>query len=190
MKATVFALCVVYALCAPTQSIDNYISPPTVTVQQDGQNLTKYVRHAHRASLNFACNIDRITVTPRFDALPAGFAEPLTQEELEDHLGEPSNIEWAHVMQQFFQSTDPRGQDRQLGTVGGDLGEFLTVLNAIEQETQKEYSSAEVLHIFKRYLTAMSREKFFFAIDLDAIESFKTACGCPQLNIADPPESK
>ena len=105
-------------------------------------------------------------------------------------------------MQQFFQSTDPRGQDRQLGTVGGDLGEphlkllvfklhlgeFLTVLNAIEQETQKEYSSAEVLHIFKRYLTAMSREKFFFAIDLDAIESFKTACGCPQLNIADPPE--
>eukprot|EP00300_Choanocystis_sp_HF-7_P036665 c52540_g1_i1.p1 GENE.c52540_g1_i1~~c52540_g1_i1.p1 ORF type:complete len:350 (-),score=69.36 c52540_g1_i1:20-1069(-) len=189
MNLVVLSVCVVCAFGAPA-SIDTYLAPAVITVDNNGQNLTKYVHHAHRASLNFACNIDRITVTPRFEAFSAGFEEPLTQEELEDHIGDPNSIEWAHSLQMYFQSTDPRGQERQLGTVGGDLGEFLIVLAAIEQEKGKTFAAPEVLHFFRRYLTAMSREKFFFDIDLSAIENLKKACGCPQLNIADPPESK
>jgi len=42
----------------------------------------------------------------------------------------------------------------------------------------------------KMYLTVMSKEKFFFSIDGPAIATFKKACGCPNLNIADPPDSK
>jgi hypothetical protein len=68
--------------------------------------------------------VDRVTVTPNFDTIAVGFEDPLTQAELEDHIGDSSNIEWAHVMQMFFASTDPRGQERQLGTLGGDLGSF------------------------------------------------------------------
>jgi len=176
------------ALAAPTDSSDKFISTPTVTV--DSNNVTKYLKASHRASLNFACHIDRITVTPNFDSFAVGFEDPLTQVELEDHLGEPENIEWAHVPQMFFDGIDSRGQDRQLGTLGGDLGEFLIVLAAVEAQTGKTFTKGQVLQQFKIYLTVMSREKFFFSIDADGIENLKKACGCPQLNIADPADSK
>jgi hypothetical protein len=176
------------ALATPVDTNDKYIATPTVVVPNN--NVTKYLLHAHRASLNFACAIQRITVTPNFDSFAVGFEDPLTQIELEDHLGEPENIEWAHVPQMFFESTDPRGQDRQLGTLGSDLGEFLLVLAAVEAQTGKVFTKGQVLQQFKIYLTVMSREKFYFSIDNSGIEHLKQACGCPQLNIADPPESK
>jgi hypothetical protein len=153
-------------------------------------NVTKYIRSSHRASLNFACHIDRITVTPNFDSFAVGFEDPLTQVELEDHLGEPENIQWAHVPQMHFEGIDSRGQERELGTLGGDLGEFLVVLAAVEAQTGKTFTKGEVHHQFKIYLTVMSRDKFYFSIDGEGIENLKKACGCPQLNIADPPESK
>jgi len=187
--ALVLALCV-SALATPVTTVDNYVSPPTISVVNELGNITKYVKAAHRASLNFACQVDRITVTPNFQSFATGFTDPITQVELEDHLGEPSNIEWAHVMQQFFESTDPRGQDRQLGTLGGDLGEFLIVLAAIESQLSKQFAPEDVLMKFRSYLTVMSREKFYFDIDIPAIENLKAACGCPNLNIADPPDSK
>jgi hypothetical protein len=190
MRALVLALACVLAAATPVENIDNYVAPPTIEIASPPGNITKYVKHVHRASLNFACNIDRITVTPNFDQLPAGFEDPLSQIELEDHIGEPSNIEWAHVMQMPFASTDSRGQERQLGTLGGDLGEFLIVLNAIEKETGVEFGAAQVLHKLKLYLTVMSKDKFYFDTDLSAIANLKKACVCPQLNIADPPESK
>jgi len=153
-------------------------------------NITKYLKHAHRASLNFACQVPRITVTPNFESISAGFEDPLTQIELEDHLGEPTSIEWAHVMQSYFGSIDPRGQDRQLATLGGDLGEFLIVMSAIEKQLAMTFNETVVLHKLRIYLTVMSREKFYFDIDSAAIAHFKSVCNCPQLNIADPPESK
>jgi hypothetical protein len=187
MRAVLFALSCVLAAASP---VDNYVAPPTIEIPSGSANITKYLKHAHRASLNFACTIDRITVSPNFDQLAAGFEDPITQVELEDHIGEPNNIEWAHVMQMFFASTDPRGQERQLGTLGGDLGEFLIVLAAIEAETSQSFSGAQVLHRFKTYLTVMSKDKFYFDTDAAAINTFKKACHCPQLNIADPPDSK
>jgi len=189
------AVCVGVVLSAPidtTQApsaIDQFESTPTIVVPSDIGNVTKYVKAAHRASLNFACNIDRITVTLS-QAATTGFPDPITQVELEDHLGEPTNIEWAHVMQQFFESTDPRGQERQLGTLGGDLGEFLIVLQAIETQLGKEFSPEDVLLKFRSYLTVMSRDKFYYDIDTAAVDTLKSFCGCPNLNIADPPDSK
>jgi len=181
-------LCISSVSAVPVGSIDKYIDPPTVTIPKS--NVSKYLSHAHRATLNFACPVERITVTPNFDSIAVGFDDPLTQIELEDHLGEPSNIEWAHAMQMYFQSTDPRGQERQLGTLGGDLGEFLLVLGAIEEQTGVVLTKSQVLNQFRTYLTVMSREKFYFDIDVAGIQNLKKACGCPQLNIADPPESK
>jgi len=187
MKTIVLCLIFAVALGAPANNIDNYVAPIAINVTG---GVMKYVSHAHRASLNFACNIDRITVTPNFDSFSAGFEDPLTQSELEDHIGEPTNIEWTHVMQQSFGSIDPRGQERQLGTLGGDLGEFLIVLGAIEANSGKNFSSAQVLHKFKTYLTVMSKDKFYFDTDVNGLNNFKKACSCPQLNIADPPDSK
>jgi len=188
MRCVFLSLLLAGVLAAP--QIDNYLAPPTTSVPHSAGNITKYVKHAHRATLNFVCNVERITVTPNFDGYSAGFADPLTQIELEDHLGEPENIEWAHVMQQFFEGTDSRGQERQLGTLGGDLGEFLIVLGAMEAQLGKTFSAPEVMHKFRGYLTVMSREKFYFDIDIPAINNLKKACHCPQLNIADPPDAK
>jgi hypothetical protein len=185
--------CALLVAAAPSHPDELVISPPTYTLP-NRDNATRYVKHAHRASLNFACAVDRITVTPNFADYSAGFEDPLTQIELEDHLGEVTNIEWAHVMQHFFASTDSRAQERQLGTLGGDLGEFLTVLAAIEKvNTDKgdaELTKDEVITMFRKYLTVMSRAKFYFDTDVSGINNFKERCGCPQLNIADPPDAK
>jgi hypothetical protein len=182
-------LLVILCLGHTVSTSENTLSPPTITIEGN-PNITKYLQHGHRASLNYACQIDRISVTPNFDSFAVGFENPLTQVELEDHLGEPSNIEWAHVMQKFFSSTDPRGQERQMGTLGGDLGEFLIVLAAIEKHAGIKFNETEVTHKLKIYLTVMSRDKFYYDTDISAINFFKSVCNCPQLNIADPPESK
>jgi hypothetical protein len=191
MRALLVGLACVLAAAAPIEDkIDNLVTPPTIQVPNGDANITKYVKHAHRASLNFACAVERITVTPNFEQYSAGFEDPISQIELEDHIGEPINIEWAHTMQSFFASTDPRGQERQLGTLGGDLGEFLIILASIEAETQEKFTPSQVLHKLKTYLTVMSKDKFYFDTDMSAINTLKGACHCPQLNIADPPDSK
>jgi hypothetical protein len=75
-----------------------------------------------------------------------------------------------------------------IGYFGIFLGEFLLVLAAIEAQTGQTFTTAEVLHKFKVYLTVMSKDKFYFSTDSSAVTHFKGACGCPQLNIADPPD--
>jgi len=189
MKAFLLCLVCTAVFADPTDNSGNTLNPQTIVVSSD-PTVTKYLKAYHRATLNFACKVDRITITPNFDSFAVGFEDPITQAELEDHIGEPDNIEWAHVLQIFFASTDPRGQERELGTLGGDLGEFLLVLAAIEAQTGQTFSSAQVLHKLKVYLTVMSKDKFYFSTDASAINYFKTKCGCPQLNIADPPDSK
>jgi hypothetical protein len=188
MKVVVlFALAV-----AVLASEENVLQPKIVEVPVPAQNATeaRYVKHAHRATLNFACPVDSIVVTPNFDNINPSVVDPIVQVELEDHLGEVGSIQWAHILQTYFQGTDPRGQERELSALGGDLGEFLIVLAAIEAELGSEFSADEVENKLKTYLTVMSKEKFFYSIDAAAIEVFKKFCGCPNLNIADPPDAK
>jgi len=181
------------ALIAVVCASDNILQPTTVNVTTARNTTeTRFVKHAHRATLNFACPIDSISVVPFEEAgHEAPFVDDaIVQTELEDHLGEVGAIQWAHVLQTHFQSTDPRGQDRELATIGGDLGEFLMVLGAMESTMSEEISAEDTHTKFKAYLTAMSKEKFFFNIDSDGIDAFKKYCGCPNLNIADPPDAK
>merc|ERR1711907_247818 len=188
MKAVVLLALAVAVLA----SEENVLQPKIVEVPVPARNATetRYVKHAHRATLNFACPVDSIVVTPNFDNIDPSVVDPIVQVELEDHLGEVGSIQWAHTLQTYFQSTDPRGQERELTTLGGDLGEFLMVLGAIESEQSKEFSATEVTEALKLSLTVMSKEKLFFSIDAPAIENFKKFCGCPNLNIAAPPDAK
>lgn len=189
--AMLVALIVGVCVAAPAADEESpLVEPKTITVTGAEANTTRYLKHAHRATLNFACPIDSIVVTPNFDTINPDVTDPIVQVELEDHLGEVGSIQWAHTMQTFFQSTDPRGQERELSTLGGDLGEFLMVMGAIESEQSVEFSKDDVTAKLALYLAVMSKEKFFFSIDAPAIETFKTYCGCPNLNIADPPDAK
>merc|ERR1712226_1386173 len=188
MKAVVLLALAVAVLA----SEENVLQPQIVEVPVPARNATeaRYVKHAHRATLNFACPVGSIVVTPNFDNIDPSVVDPIVQVELEDHLGEVGSIQWAHIMQTYFQGTDPRGQERELSALGGDLGEFLIVLGAIEAELGSEFTAEEVETKLKTYLTVMSKEKFFYSIDAPAIEVFKKFCGCPNLNIADPPDAK
>merc|ERR1712023_292249 len=188
MKAVVLLALAVAVLA----SEENVLQPKIVEVPVPARNATetRYVKHAHRATLNFACPVDSIVVTPNFDNIDPSVVDPIVQVELEDHLGEVGSIQWAHILQTYFQGTDPRGQERELSALGGDLGEFLIVLGAIEAELGSEFTAEEVETKLKTYLTVMSKEKFFYSIDAPAIEVFKKFCGCPNLNIADPPDAK
>jgi hypothetical protein len=191
MKIAALCLLAVVVSAAPAND-----APKTLEVASGKPTPTsnateiRYVKHAHRASLNFACPVDSIVVTPNFDLVSPDVADAITQIELEDHLGEVDSIQWGHTLQNYFQGTDPRGQERELATLGGDLGEFLMVLGAIEAEQSVEFTPEDVEAKLKMYLTVMSKEKFFFSIDGPAIATFKKACGCPNLNIADPPDAK
>merc|ERR1711907_360505 len=126
MKAVVLLALAVAVLA----SEENVLQPKIVEVPVPARNATetRYVKHAHRATLNFACPVDSIVVTPNFDNIDPSVEDPIVQVELEDHLGEVGSIQWAHIMQTYFQGTDPRGQERELSALGGDLGEFLIVL--------------------------------------------------------------
>jgi len=191
-EETMKAVVLLALAAAVLASEENVLQPKIVEVPVPARNATetRYVKHAHRATLNFACPVDSIVVTPNFDNIDPSVVDPIVQVELEDHLGEVGSIQWAHIMQTYFQGTDPRGQERELSALGGDLGEFLIVLGAIEAELGSEFTAEEVETKLKTYLTVMSKEKFFYSIDAPAIEVFKKFCGCPNLNIADPPDAK
>merc|ERR1711998_496585 len=176
-EETMKAVVLLALAAAVLASEENVLQPKIVEVPVPARNATetRYVKHAHRATLNFACPVDSIVVTPNFDNIDPSVVDPIVQVELEDHLGEVGSIQWAHIMQTYFQGTDPRGQERELSALGGDLGEFLIVLGAIEAELGSEFTAEEVETKLKTYLTVMSKEKFFW---------------CPNLNIADPPDAK
>jgi len=169
MKIAALCLLAVVVSAAPAndapKTLEVVSGKPTPT-----SNATeiRYVKHAHRASLNFACPVDSIVVTPNFDLVSPDVADAITQIELEDHLGEVDSIQWGHTLQNYF----------------------LMVLGAIEAEQSVEFTPEDVEAKLKMYLTVMSKEKFFFSIDAPAIATFKKACGCPNLNIADPPDAK
>merc|ERR1711991_561642 len=86
MKAVVLLALAVAVLA----SEENVLQPKIVEVPVPARNATetRYVKHAHRATLNFACPVDSIVVTPNFDNIDPSVVDPIVQVELEDHLGE------------------------------------------------------------------------------------------------------
>jgi hypothetical protein len=118
-----FVFCIAIAFCRRDQVRQGFPSGDfELCLQCAVCKIISFPTSSAFSNLFVPSQVERITVTPNFDSIAVGFEDPLTQAELEDHLGEPTNIEWAHVMQMYFGSTDPRGQERQLGTLGGDLG--------------------------------------------------------------------
>jgi rhodanese-related sulfurtransferase len=94
-------------------------------------------------------------------APPVASGGELTAARVEKHLGEASSVRFlklaALLLHGRLSCVDGRDDTGVVGTLGGDAGEFLLLLGAIERTSGKQFSAAEVQALFLRRLDAMGR---------------------------------
>jgi hypothetical protein len=132
---------------------------------------------------NFACKVDAVDVN--LDLAGAEEKTTITTDDLKTALARTATLEWAHVNQFFFSSTDGRDSEKSLYTGGGDMGEFVQSLIAYTKVTGATLVQADVSDLFSRYLKIMSKEKFFYETDEKAYFKLAVYTGCPNLKIAE-----
>jgi len=97
---------------------------------------------------------------------------PLDQAEIEAHLGDPRQVRWVKAAALLMQGTEScvDGRDRRpvVGTPGGDAGELLLALAALEATRGQPIDAAEVTRLLDAYLTAFGR--FYMHTDERALE--------------------
>jgi len=131
---------------------------------------------------NFACKVDSVQVY--LDVAGEEDKTVVSAEDIESYLSQTATLEWAHVNQFFFSSLDGRNAEKNLGTGGGDMGEFIQALEAYTRVTGKTFSAEEVEKFLETYLKTMSREKFFYETDFKSYRKLAIATGCQNLKIA------
>merc|ERR1712054_80151 len=132
---------------------------------------------------NFACKVDSVEVN--LDVAGSEEKGTITTDDLKSALARTATLEWAHVNQFFFSSTDGRDSEKSLYTGGGDMGEFVQSLIAYTKVTGATLVQADVSDLFSRYLKIMSKEKFFYETDEKAYFKLAVYTGCPNLKIAE-----
>lgn len=99
---------------------------------------------------------------------PRHAAEPL-----ERTLARPDAVRWvkaaALVMEGAESCVDGRNPDAVLGTPGGDAGEFVLALAAIEQASGQTISEAQIAVMLDRYMESFGR--FYMHTDTHALEA-------------------
>ena len=85
----------------------------------------------------------------------------LTIERIERHVGDPAAVRFiklaALLLHGRMSCVDGRDDSSVVGTLGGDAGEFLLLLGAIERESGKAFSPQEVRALLARRLDALGR---------------------------------
>lgn len=103
------------------------------------------------------------------DPIVANGAE-LTVERIERHVGDPSSVRFlklaALLLHGRLSCVDGRDESGVVGTLGGDAGEFLLLLAAIERACGKRFTQPEIRALFARRLDAMGR--FYIHTDVSA----------------------
>lgn len=173
MSKVVLVVLGLVALCAAQDGVS-----PAAKVDYSPQD--RFL--AHDAVGNFACKIDTVSAT--LDVPGEEDKMVVTAEDLEAYLGQTATIEWAHVNQFFFASLDGRNEEKNLGTGGGDLGEFIQALESYTRVTGATFTYDDVTKVLDRYLGLMSRDKFFFETDERTYRKLAIATGCQNLKIA------
>lgn len=98
----------------------------------------------------------------------------LTVARIERHVGDPSSVRFlklaALLLHGRLSCVDGRDESGVVGTLGGDAGEFLLLLGAIERACGKRFTQAEVRGLFMRRLDAMGR--FYIHTDVNSANNF------------------
>jgi len=122
-------------------------------------------------------------VSRREDSFSSGLAaihEPtgapasgrLTSADIIAHIGAPSSLRWiklaAFLMHSRISCVDGRDSQGVVGTPGGDAGEFVLAMAAIESLTDTEFDAATVEAFLDDYLETFGR--FYMHTDRQAVE--------------------
>lgn len=98
----------------------------------------------------------------------------LTVERIERHVGDPSSVRFlklaALLLHGRLSCVDGRDESGVVGTLGGDAGEFLLLLGAIERASGKHFTQPEIRALFARRLDAMGR--FYIHTDVNSANAF------------------
>lgn len=88
-------------------------------------------------------------------------ARSFTREDLEAHLGDPMSLRWVKLASLLATGrlccVDGRDVSGVLGTPGGDAGEFVLALAALESMTGRAFSPERIEALFRRRLDAFGR---------------------------------
>ncbi len=119
--------------------------------------------------------------------LPAPEQSELTVERIEQHVGDPLSVRFlklaALLLHGRLSCVDGRDETGVIGTLGGDAGEFLLLLGAIERISGKRFSLAEVRGLFNRRLDALGR--FYIHTDVTSANALiKSMRSDPRLDAA------
>jgi rhodanese-related sulfurtransferase len=95
---------------------------------------------------------------------------PLAADQIEGHIGDPFSVRWiklASLMMFGFQScVDGRDEMGVIGTPGGDAGEFLLGLSALEAVTGEQLTAAQLKALLARRVDTFG--SFYMHTDLHA----------------------
>ncbi len=109
----------------------------------------------------------RPAMPPAITASP----EPQTPRALREALGRPGALVWTRAASLFGANTvaciDGRADSPVLGTPGGDAGELVLSLSALEQELGHPLGSAWIAAVFDRYVDSFGR--FYLHTDHHAL---------------------
>ncbi len=106
------------------------------------------------------------------EAGQAVMGERLSVDDIVAHIGDPVALRWAKMAAFLMQSrtscVDGRDSQGVVGTPGGDAGEFLLALAAIESLTEIEFGAEKVADLLDDYLETFGR--FYMHTDRHAVE--------------------
>ena len=95
--------------------------------------------------------------------------------DIEEHLGDPERIRWVKAAALLMQGTqscvDGRAMRPVIGTPGGDAGELLLALAALEQARGEELGHTEIGRVLDAYLEAFGR--FYVHTDEHALSGLR-----------------
>ncbi|NPC68864.1 rhodanese-like domain-containing protein [Corallococcus exiguus] len=108
-----------------------------------------------------AAIFERGLTTPTFAAEEGPTTGPLAKEHIERHVGDPSQVRWARLSALLMTGrrscVDGRDEQGVIGTPGGDAGEFLLALAAVENVTGARFDDATVEELLFQELEVFGR---------------------------------
>lgn len=114
--------------------------------------------------------LERRDVLRRLVAQPLPPGEELTREHVEKHVGEATSVRWvklaALLLHGRLSCVDGRDDAGVLGAPGGDAGELVLALSAIEALSGRTFSQAEVDGLLRRRMDIIGR--FYLHTDVHA----------------------
>jgi rhodanese-related sulfurtransferase len=117
--------------------------------------------------------VSRRNVVRSIEEPPDGNPDEVTAEEIERHVGDPLSVRWiklpALLVRGLISCVDGRDDSGVIGSPGGDAGELLVGLRALENLMRRELSETDVETLLARRNDVFGR--FYMHTDMSSLNS-------------------